>query len=103
MAGLTSYSPLNSLILCRFFCGPNAKKSAALAKQQKKRPRGDDKGKGKQVALDADSDEESAEDSGARISEEAVLPCWCKYSSICLVIGTMLKGANSTPQGRSSL
>ena len=55
------------------------------------------------MALDADSDEESAEDSGARISEEAVLPCWCKYSSICLVIGTMLKGANSTPQGRSSL
>ena len=27
----------------RFFCGPNAHKSAALAKQQKKRPRGDQK------------------------------------------------------------
>ena len=25
---------------CRFFCGPHAKKSHALAKQQKKRPRG---------------------------------------------------------------
>ena len=56
-----------SPVLCRFFCGPNAKKSAALAKQQKKRPRGDDKGKGKQAARDADSDEESAaSDSGAR-------------------------------------
>ena len=32
---------------CRFFCGPNAKKSAALAKQQKKRPRGDSKAKGR--------------------------------------------------------
>ena len=31
---------------CRFFCGPNAKKSAALAKQGKKRPR---KGQGKTV------------------------------------------------------
>lgn len=29
----------------RFFCGPHAKKSAALAKQQKKKP----KGKGKTV------------------------------------------------------
>lgn len=27
---------------CRFFCGPNAKKSDALAKQQKKRPRAQD-------------------------------------------------------------
>ena len=26
-------------VCCRFFCGPNAKKSDALAKQQKKRPR----------------------------------------------------------------
>jgi len=52
-------------LYCRFFCGPNAKKSAALAKQQKKRPRGDDKGKGKQAA-DADSDEDSAvSDTGA--------------------------------------
>ena len=31
---------------CRFFCGPNAKKSAALAKQGKKRPR---KGQAKTV------------------------------------------------------
>ena len=51
----------------RFFCGPNAKKSAALAKQQKKRPRGDDEGEGKEAARGADSDEESAaSDSGAR-------------------------------------
>ena len=49
-----------SPVLCRFFCGPNAKKSAALAKQQKKRPRRDDKGEGKQAAREADSDEESA-------------------------------------------
>lgn len=34
-------------VMCRFFCGPHAKKSAALAKQQKKRPKG--KGKGKTV------------------------------------------------------
>ena len=47
-----------SVLRCRFFCGPNAKKSAALAKQQKKRPRGDDKGKGKRAA--ADSEEDSA-------------------------------------------
>lgn len=33
--------------MCRFFCGPHAKKSAALAKQQKKKPKG--KGKGKTV------------------------------------------------------
>ncbi|CAL5226040.1 g8852 [Coccomyxa viridis] len=55
----------------RFFCGPNAKKSAALAKQQKKRPRGDDKGKGKQAARGADSEEESAaSDSDAEEAKE---------------------------------
>lgn len=32
-------------VLYRFFCGPHAKKSAALAKQQKKKPKA--KGKGK--------------------------------------------------------
>ena len=32
-------------VMRRFFCGPHAKKSAALAKQQKKKP----KGKGKTV------------------------------------------------------
>ena len=31
------------VLMHRFFCGPHAKKSAALAKQQKKKP----KGKGK--------------------------------------------------------
>ena len=40
----------DSAVICqvmmhRFFCGPHAKKSAALAKQQKKKP----KGKGKTV------------------------------------------------------
>lgn len=59
-----------SLLMCfsclRFFCGPNAKKSAALAKQQKKRPRGNDRGKGKQAADDEGDDEDSAaSDSGA--------------------------------------
>lgn len=44
---------------CRFFCGPNAKKSAALAKQQKKRPRGDGKQKGKQAVADSDSEDDS--------------------------------------------
>ena len=38
--------------LRRFFCGPNAKKSAALAKQQKKRARDD----GKRAAMEVDSD-----------------------------------------------
>lgn len=33
---------LRDVIFPRFFCGPNAKKSAALAKQQKKRPRAGD-------------------------------------------------------------
>ena len=51
---------------CRFFCGPNAKKSAALAKQQKKRPRGDGKQKGKKAVADSDSEDDSdaASDSG---------------------------------------
>ena len=38
--------------LHRFFCGPNAKKSAALAKQQKKRARDT----GKRAATEVDSD-----------------------------------------------
>lgn len=40
---------------CRFFCGPNAKKSDALAKQQKKRPRAGE-------ANESDSDDEDDED-----------------------------------------
>ena len=51
-------APVN-LHACRFFCGPNAKKSAALAKQQKKRPRGDNKQKGKQAVPDPDSEDDS--------------------------------------------
>ena len=96
-------------VLRRFFCGPNAKKSAALAKQQKKRPRGDDKGKGKQAAAGADSDEESAaEDSGACISEVAVpsevavLSCCCSHSSMCRFTGARLEGVNSTLQRMNS-
>ena len=53
---------------CRFFCGPNAKKSAALAKQEKKRLRGDAKGKGKGKGAAAktvdDEDSVSEEDEG---------------------------------------
>ena len=56
-----------SALRCRFFCGPNAKKSAALAKQQKKRPRGDDRGKGKRAAADSEGDS-AATDSGAHSS-----------------------------------
>ena len=42
----------------RFFCGPNAQKSAALAKQQKKRPRGDSgAGSSKGDAIEIDDDE----------------------------------------------
>lgn len=51
-------APVN-LHACRFFCGPNAKKSAALAKQQKKRPRGDGKQKVKQAVPDSDSEDDS--------------------------------------------
>ncbi len=40
---------------CRFFCGPNAKKSDALAKQQKKRPRAGE-------ANEDDSDDEDDKD-----------------------------------------
>lgn len=36
----------------RFFCGPHAKKSAALAKQQKKKP----KGKGKTMEASGESE-----------------------------------------------
>ena len=52
------FTPERLEVHLRFFCGPNAKKSAALAKQQKKRPRGDGKGK----AAD-DKDADSAADS----------------------------------------
>ena len=53
-------------LLRRFFCGPNAKKSAALAKQQKKRARGDGKRAAAKVYSDADappggSDKEEAQ------------------------------------------
>jgi DNA repair protein RAD16 len=41
----------------RFFCGPNAVKSAALAKQQKKRPHG-----GTQEGEGGEEDEEGEED-----------------------------------------
>lgn len=34
--------PVHARHACSFFCGPNAKKSDALAKQQKKRPRAGD-------------------------------------------------------------
>ena len=43
----------------RFFCGPNAKKSDALAKQQKKRPRAGE-------ASESDSDDEDDEDFKAK-------------------------------------
>ena len=61
----STFAPVH-LHACRFFCGPNAKKSAALAKQQKKRPRGDGKEKGKQPVadLDIEDDSDAASDSG---------------------------------------
>lgn len=51
--------------MSRFFCGPHAKKSAALAKQQKKR-----KGKGKTVEGDEESGAEEAEDMAKAEEEE---------------------------------
>lgn len=52
---------------CRYFCGPNARKSSALAKQQKKRPRGDktqDKTSNK-TAGDAQDDDSASGDSSS--------------------------------------
>ncbi|BDA51349.1 probable ATP-dependent helicase rhp16 [Coccomyxa sp. Obi] len=57
----------------RFFCGPNAKKSAALAKQQKKRPRGDGKSKaagGKAAAAGSGSEDNSSDGSNSDEGEE---------------------------------
>jgi hypothetical protein len=45
----------------RFFCGPNAVKSDALAKQQKKRPRGDGEGGSVKDAIEV---EDTEDDSG---------------------------------------
>lgn len=61
--------------LNRFFCGPNAKKSAALAKQQKKRPRGDGKSKsksvgGKAAAAGSGSEEDSSDGSNSAEEDE---------------------------------
>ena len=55
--------------LCRYFCGPNARRTSAQAKQQRKRPRGDGGKGGKQSASktkvadeEDDSDDEADSD-----------------------------------------
>lgn len=58
----------------RFFCGPNAHKSAALAKQQKKRPRGDEKQAAAASAAAAAADESESEVELASGSEDSDNP-----------------------------
>ena len=58
----------------RFFCGPNAHKSAALAKQQKKRPRGDEKQAAAASAAAAAVDESESEVELASGSEDSDKP-----------------------------
>lgn len=74
------YFPPQMAIHHKFFCGPNAKKSAALAKQQKKRPGesgGGGKAKtkaktkgGKRKRDDSDDSESEFDPSDAESSEE---------------------------------
>ena len=78
----------------RFFCGPNAHKSEALAKQQKKRPRGDGgstagAGSSKDDAIELEDDEDDDEDGKALLWALIVAVCLCSFRIESILLLTL--------------
>ncbi|KAK9828076.1 hypothetical protein WJX81_000538 [Elliptochloris bilobata] len=88
----------------RFFCGPNAHKSAALAKQQKKRPRGDQKQAAPAAAAaaaagDSESDAELGPDSDDEDEGTNPKPTHSDNVGLGAAVRNVLRAMGAAPSG----